>query len=91
MKKAKSVSRDEMSCVPLGLTCKQVFQHISEADDVPPAVQVMAALVLANEICKAKQLDIREALIMADNLVAHGLSQDNTHVKALKRYITNRL
>jgi hypothetical protein len=82
----KSFNKDQLNNADLTTVCKQTFSLISDMDEQNAGVQVASAFMLATLVADHKGVDINDAMTVARNMIADGLTKDNIHVKALKAY-----
>lgn len=86
-KRVEFVNTDQLHSASMSWTCKQVYHWLSEGDDMDPAVQMMAALVLAKLLCEAKGFDLRTSLVAADRFVEEMDRKGYEQFKALNHYV----
>lgn len=82
---------DEMTQANLPRVCKQAFQFADSMDDLPKGEQIASLLVFTKLLCDHRGIDLREALAVAQNIIADGNAKGNIHIKALQHYINTAL
>lgn len=82
---------DQLTGAKLSTVSKQAFEFANSMDDLNKGEQVAAILVFAKLMCDRRGIDLREALAVAQNMIAEGFRKDVVHIKALDHYIRTAL